>query len=213
MSLKGSEINNYSWNISAVLISPFRSSSCCQACFPTIVRPIRNLWKLSLKMFFNSQNWTAPSSSRCTFWECRRRWITFFETSYAERERVIPWFKVNPIPFIHRNALVFFGLLPALTVRFLKRTPGRTPFHPCAVLPRPASRTHPHPATPFQCPRSRTATLGEGAAATYLPLRWPDCSLSRLRAEEYDRPVTQSIATLEPSSRTIPTLDRTLVAR
>ena len=54
MSLKSSEINNYSWNINAVLISPFCSSSCCQACFPTIVRPIKNLWKLTLKMFFNS---------------------------------------------------------------------------------------------------------------------------------------------------------------
>ena len=92
-------------------------------------------------------------------------------------------------------------------------------------------RAHPLPATPFQCPRSRTATLGEGATATYLPLRWPDCTLSRLRAEEYDgapflaltlacrlraedydRPATQSMATPEPSSRTIPTLDRTLVA-
>ena len=52
-----------------------------------------------------------------------------------------------------------------------------------------------------------------GAAAHFPPLRWPDCTLSRLRAEEYDRPVTQSIATPEPSSRTIPTPDRTLVAR
>ena len=47
---------------------------------------------------------------------------------------------------------------------------------------------------------------------TFLPLRWPDCTLSRLRAEEYDRLVTQSIATPEPSSWTIPALDRTLVA-
>ena len=52
-----------------------------------------------------------------------------------------------------------------------------------------------------------------GAAAHFPPLRWPECTLSRLLAEEYDRPVTQSIATPEPSSRTIPTLDRTLVAR
>ena len=52
-----------------------------------------------------------------------------------------------------------------------------------------------------------------GPQLTFQPLRWPDCILSRLRAEEYDRPVTQSIATPEPSSRTIPTLDRTLVAR
>ena len=39
-------------------------------------------WRFS----FILQKWTAPSSSRCTCWECRRRWITFFETSYAERE-------------------------------------------------------------------------------------------------------------------------------
>ena len=50
----------------------------------------------------------------------------------------------------------------------LRRTPGRTPFHPCAVSPRPASRTHPLPTTPFQCTRSRTATLGKGGAA-HLP--------------------------------------------
>ena len=120
------------------------------------------------------------------------------------------------LPTISKNSLYRLcssGSSPALTVQFLRRTRERTPFHPCAVLPRPASRTHPLPATPFQCPRSRTATFGEGAAATYLPLRWPDCTLSRLRAEEHDRPVTQSIATPEPSSRTIPTLDRTLVAR
>ena len=98
----------------------------------------------------------------------------------------------------------------------LEAHPGANTFPPEAdTLPRchissgpSASRKH-----PFQCPRSRTATLREGAATTYLPLRWPDCTLSRLRAEEYDRPVTQSMATPEPSSRTIPTLDRTLVAR
>ena len=107
------------------------------------------------------------------------------------------------------------GSSPASPARLSRRTPGRTPFHPkqtlfCGVT---FLRAHPLPATPFQCPRSRTATLGQGAAAPFLPLRWPDCTLSRLRAEEYDRPVTQSIATPEPSSRTIPTLDRTLVAR
>ena len=53
----------------------------------------------------------------------------------------------------------------------------------------------------------------KGPQHTFLPLRWPECTSSRLRVEEYDRPVTQPIATPEPSSRTIPTLDRTLVAR
>ena len=52
----------------------------------------------------------------------------------------------------------------------------------------------------------------KGPQHTFLPLRWPDCTLSRLRAEEYDRPVTQSLATPEPSSRTVPTLDQALVA-
>ena len=39
-------------------------------------------WRFS----FILQKWTAPSSSRCTFCEWRRRWITFFEISYAETE-------------------------------------------------------------------------------------------------------------------------------
>ena len=53
MSLKSSEINNYSWTVSAVLIFPFCSPSCCQACFPSIDRSMRNLWELTLKLFFN----------------------------------------------------------------------------------------------------------------------------------------------------------------
>ena len=54
MSLKSSEINNYSRNVSAVLVSLIRSS-CCQARFSTIVRP-RSIffWELILKMFFCS---------------------------------------------------------------------------------------------------------------------------------------------------------------
>ena len=34
--------------------SPFRSSSCCQAYFPTIVRPINSLWNLILKIILDS---------------------------------------------------------------------------------------------------------------------------------------------------------------
>ena len=120
----------------------------------------------------------------------------------------------NVVPHISWHALVIFGLLTGSPVRLSRRTPRRSPFHPmqtlCGVT---FQRAHPLPATPSQCPRSRTAMLGWGAAAPFLSLCWPDCTSSRLRAEEYDRPVTQSIATPEPSSRTIPTLDRTLVAR
>ena len=53
--------------------------------------------------------------------------------------------------------------------------------------------------------------------SAYLSLRRPDCTSSRLRAEEYDRPVTQSIATpavfeVDPHrSSAAHTQDRTLV--
>ena len=44
-------MNDYSWIISAVLESPFCSSSCCQACFPSIVRSMNRLWEWILKIF------------------------------------------------------------------------------------------------------------------------------------------------------------------
>ena len=80
----------------------FSTSSCCRVWFPTIVRPKRNLWKLNLKSFFIFQNWIAPSFSRCILWECRRRSIIFFETSYAER--VISG-------SISKNQVLFFAVL------------------------------------------------------------------------------------------------------
>ena len=87
MSLKSSEIDNCSWNISAILKSPFCSSSCCRRIL-SIDRQTQ--WRICGNWFwrfsFILQKWTAPSSSRCTCWEWRRRWITFFEISYAERE-------------------------------------------------------------------------------------------------------------------------------
>ena len=96
----------------------------------------------------------------------------------------------------------------------LTRTPGRTPFHPCAVLPRPASRTHPLPATPFQCPTITDGNArGRGPQHTFLPYVGPDCSLSRLRGGGV-RPAGDPVDS-DPRSRlrgTIPTLDQALVA-
>ena len=97
-------------------------------------------------------------------------------------------------------ALVIFGLLASFC-SVSRRTQERS------EVSRSASR--------ITFSVSTTITDGNariGSRSSFLPLRWPDCTLSRLRAEEHDRPVTQSIATPEPSSRTIPTLDRTLVA-
>ena len=102
MSLKSSEMNNYSWNVSAVLKSPFCPSSFCQASFPSIVRPIRNLCKLTLKMFLNS-----PEMNRSIIFSLyllrMLKKMDDFLWNFVHRERMIPWFNINPIPFIHRN--------------------------------------------------------------------------------------------------------------
>ena len=102
MSLKSSEINNYSWNISAVLISPFCSSSCSHACFPTIIRPTLRLWKMILKIVLNS-----PELNRSVFFSlyCFRvsKKMDYFLRNLVRRERRISWFNINPLSFIHRN--------------------------------------------------------------------------------------------------------------
>ena len=57
-------------------------------------------------------------------------------------------------------SLMISGLLTGSPVRLSKRTPGRSPYHPkqtlCGVT---FLRVHPLPTSPFQWPRSRTATL------------------------------------------------------
>ena len=102
MSLKSSEINNCSWNISAVLISPFRSSSCRQARFPTIVRPIRSLWKLTLKIILNSPEFNCSVFfSLCCLRVSKK--MDYFLRNLVRRERRISWFNINPLSLIHRN--------------------------------------------------------------------------------------------------------------
>ena len=72
MSLKSSEINNCSWLINTILESHFYSSSCCQTCFPSIVRPMKRwLWELILKIFFNS-----PEMNRSVFLSMHLLWMT-----------------------------------------------------------------------------------------------------------------------------------------
>ena len=107
---------------------------------------------------------------------------------------------------------MFFGVLTGSPDRFSRRTLGRTSFHQKQTLL--WSHISSGPSASRNTLSVTTITDGNARIGdrSFLPLRWPDCTLSRLRAEEYDRPVTQSIASPEPSSRTIPTLDRTLVA-
>ena len=112
---------------------------------------------------------------------------------------------------VFRNPLVIFGLLASARFRGARRGDHLSirvrsyhdQLHGPIRFPQHLFSIHDHG-------RQRS---DRGAQRTFLPFRWLDCTSSRLRAEEYDRPVTQSIATLEPYSRTIPTLDRTLVAR
>ena len=57
----------------------------------------------------------------------------------------------------------------------------------------------PLPASTFSVSTVTDGNARTGAPAPFLPKRWPDCTLSLHRAEEYDRPVTQSTATPEPT--------------
>ena len=100
MSLKRSETNNYSWIINAILDISFLLLLLLPNMLSIDCEINKEFLKIDSENFI-LQKWTAPSSSRCTCWEWRRRWITFIKTSYASR--VIPWFNINP--FINRNVL------------------------------------------------------------------------------------------------------------
>ena len=113
-------------------------------------------------------------------------------------------------------SLVFFGLLTGSHRAAFEAHPGANTFPPIThCWPRDNALRGPirFPQHLFSVHDHGRQRSGRGPQHAFLPLRWPDCTLSRLRAEEYDWLVTQSIATPEPSSRTIPTQDRTLVAR
>ena len=101
MCLKSSEIKYCSWNISAVLIFPFCSSCCCQACFPSIIRPMRNLWRM------DSEDFLSPEMNRSIIFSMYLLRMTkkmyYFLRNFIRRERRISWFNINPIPCVHRN--------------------------------------------------------------------------------------------------------------
>ena len=102
---------------------------------------------------------------------------------------------------INRSFRTTFGLLPRLLHGYETHS-GAITFPPEADSSwSHFQRAHPLAATPFQCPRSRTATLGLGAAA--LPCPYVGLTVVSVRRSTTG-PVTQSIATPEPSLRTIP---------
>ena len=84
MLLKSSEIHDYSWRISAVLVFFLISSSSMHA-FHLLSDQWMDcgnwFWRFSLIL-----QWIAPSSSQCICWEWRKRNVTFFDTTYSERE-------------------------------------------------------------------------------------------------------------------------------
>ena len=99
------------------------------------------------------------------------------------------------------RTLVFFGLLTGSPDLLSRRTPGRTPFHPCAhCWPRDCALHGPirFPQHLFSVHDHGRQRSDRGPQHPFLPLRWPDSTSSRLRTEEHDEPVTQSIATPEP---------------
>ena len=126
MSFKSSEIN-CSWISSTILKSPFCSSSCCQTCFPSTVRPILCLWKLIPKIILNS-----PEMNRSIFFSMYFLWVTkkmnHFLRNLVFGEGMFPWFNIDPLPSFHGNdswwraskfSSLWFLLLPLIGIQNL----------------------------------------------------------------------------------------------
>ena len=88
-----------------------------------------------------------------------------------------------------RLTLVIFGLLASVFARF-RDAPRAITFPTHHALLASGPRASWGPSASRNTLSVSTITDGNarrgGAAAPFLPLRWPDCTLSRLRAEEYD---------------------------
>ena len=76
-------------NHRAVLESSFCSSSCCQACFPSIVRPMRNLCELTLKIFFDSPEMNRSILFSMYFLRMTKK-MNYFLRNFVRRERMFP---------------------------------------------------------------------------------------------------------------------------
>ena len=102
MSLRSSEIHNCSWRISTVLEYVLISSSSCQAYFPLTVRPMRRVWELILKVFFDS-----PEMNCSIFFSMHMLWMTkkihHFLRYFKIGEWIFPWFNISPSPLPNRN--------------------------------------------------------------------------------------------------------------
>ena len=83
------------------LESPFYSS-CCQTCFPSIVRPMNRLCELILKIFFHS-----PEMNRSTLFSMyllrMTKKMNYFLRYLIFRERIFPWFNIDPCPSFNVN--------------------------------------------------------------------------------------------------------------
>ena len=85
MSLKSTEVENPSRIVRAILISSFRTSSCSQTSFPSIIRPILYMWMMISKMTF------YLVAFNCSIFFSLQRLIVskkidnFFERSYEAR--------------------------------------------------------------------------------------------------------------------------------
>ena len=91
-----------------------------------------------------------------------------FSNSLMSATTISP-FEIHP-QFTHIRRI--FRVRLACQVVDHGRTQGRPPFHPNLAASGSLQRALPLPATPFQCPRSRTATLELGGAAPFPPLAW-----------------------------------------
>ena len=102
MTLKTSEVQDYSWRISTRLVNFLVSSSSCHAFLPLAFRPMKAIWEIFLKIIFNS-----PELNRSTI-------FSMYLFSMAKKmdkflwyvkigEWISTWFNIGPSSFPYQD--------------------------------------------------------------------------------------------------------------
>ena len=110
--------------------------------------------------FLDSPTWNAPSSSRCTCYESRRRYVTCFDTSQSERE----------IFLVEHQSNSFFGW---------ERFPVKNQqvLHPCTL-----SICEPENFDVLDCPKELLSWFHWNTTSDCLYLSWWDSCSSHMFA-------------------------------
>ena len=99
MTLKSSEIKNFSWRISTILKSVVASASYL-CTLPLVVRPMMTTKKLFLKIVFDSPEFNR--SIVFSMWTSMTKKMNWFLRHFIIRDWIFSWFNIGPNSFPNR---------------------------------------------------------------------------------------------------------------